>query len=134
MSIEATRAQTWLLIGAVNGFLSVALGAFAAHGLSDSLSERFLGAFEKGVDYQAMHALALLATGILTLHRPDLKALHWSGLLFTSGIVLFSGSLYALALSGIGLFGAITPLGGSAFLIGWLALAWAAWKLVDPPS
>jgi len=134
MSIEATRPQTWLLLGAVNGFLSVALGAFAAHGLSGSLSERFLDAFEKGVDYQAMHALALLAIGILTLHRPDLKALHWSGLLFTGGIVLFSGSLYTLALSGIGILGAITPLGGSAFLTGWLALAWAAGKMGDPAS
>ncbi len=107
----------------------MALGAFAAHGLSGSLSERFLSAFEKGVDYQALHALALLAVGVLALHRPDLKALHWSGGLFTAGIVLFSGSLYALALSGIGMLGAITPLGGSAFLIGWMILAWAAWRM-----
>ncbi len=129
MSTESPSSRVWLSLGAVNGFLSVALGAFASHGLSGSLSERFLNAFEKGVDYQAMHALALLAVGVLALHRPVLKALHWSGGMFTAGIVLFSGSLYALAPSGVGMLGAITPLGGSAFLIGWLILAWAAWRM-----
>jgi uncharacterized membrane protein YgdD (TMEM256/DUF423 family) len=115
----------WLFCGAVNGFLAVALGAFAAHALRSRLSAELLVTFETGVRYQAYHALALLGVGLWT--RPGApRAVHWGGALLLAGIILFSGSLYALALSGVRALGAITPLGGLALLGGWAFLAWAA--------
>ncbi len=129
MSTKDRTAGGMLALGAVNGLLSVLLGAFAAHALDGKLGERYLNAFEKAVDYQAMHALALLAVGLLCLQRPTNKAFRLAGILFNVGILLFCGSLYALALSGIGKLGLITPFGGSAFIFGWLALAWGSWRL-----
>jgi uncharacterized membrane protein YgdD (TMEM256/DUF423 family) len=117
--------RLFILIGALMGFLGVALGAFGAHGLRTRLGPEMLAVFETGVRYQMYHALALLALGALT---PSIAgrlatAAGWS---FTAGIVLFSGSLYLLALTDVRILGAITPLGGVAFLIGWACLAYAA--------
>ena len=120
--------QRWaLLVAAVAGFLAVALGAFAAHGLRNVLSAEYLTVFQTGVHYQMVHALALLAVGMLLQKSParSLRIAAWG---FTLGIVLFSGSLYALTLSGVRSLGMITPLGGVAFLVGWAALAWFAWR------
>lgn len=120
--------QRWaLLVAAVAGFLAVALGAFAAHGLRDVLSAEYLTVFQTGVHYQMVHALALLAVGMLLQKSParSLRIAAWS---FTLGILLFSGSLYALTLSGVRSLGMITPFGGVAFLVGWAALAWFAWR------
>ncbi len=125
MSIEA-GARIWLLLGAVNGFLSVSCGAFAAHALKARLDAHWLAVFDKGVDYQGMHALALLATGLLLLQRPGMRMLVWAGGFFAGGILLFSGSLYLLALTQVRAWGMVTPVGGVAFLLGWLCLAWAA--------
>jgi uncharacterized membrane protein YgdD (TMEM256/DUF423 family) len=80
------------------------------------------------VQYHAWHALALLAIGLYMMHRPDAPVIGVAAWLFVAGIALFSGSLYALALSGTRGLGAITPFGGVAFLAGWLAFAWAAWR------
>ena len=109
----------------VNGFIAVALGAFAAHGLKNMLSPDLLVTFQTGVQYHMYHALALFGIGILTLHFPNQTLLKTAGYLFLLGIVLFSGSLYVLALSGIRWLGAITPLGGVAFLAAWALLAWS---------
>lgn len=120
--------QRWaLLVAAVAGFLAVALGAFAAHGLRNVLSAEYLTVFQTGVHYQMVHALALLAVGMLLQKSParSLRIAAWS---FTLGILLFSGSLYALTLSGVRSLGMITPFGGVAFLIGWASLAWFAWR------
>jgi uncharacterized membrane protein YgdD (TMEM256/DUF423 family) len=84
-----------------------------------------LAIFETGVRYQMYHALALLATAAL-LSRSDGRAMLVAGWSFTTGILIFSGSLYALALTGVTMLGAITPIGGVAFLVGWVALAYAA--------
>ena len=119
--------KLFLLLAAINGFLSVALGAFAAHGLTSRLSAQLLSTFQTGVQYQMYHTLALLGVGVLSIHYPTSGALRSSGLLFQVGILIFSGSLYVLALSGIRWLGAITPLGGLAFLAGWALLAWFAW-------
>jgi uncharacterized membrane protein YgdD (TMEM256/DUF423 family) len=89
------------------------------------LSPEMLAVFETGVRYQMYHALALMATAVL-LPRIDGRAVLIAGWSFTAGIVLFSGSLYALALTGVTTLGAVTPLGGVAFLIGWISLAVAA--------
>jgi uncharacterized membrane protein YgdD (TMEM256/DUF423 family) len=115
----------FIVIGAVSGFLAVALGAFAAHGLKRRLDADRLGVFETGARYQMYHALALVLVGALVDRAPS-SGLTAAGWLFCAGTILFSGSLYALALSGIRKLGAITPLGGVAFLAGWALLAVAA--------
>jgi uncharacterized membrane protein YgdD (TMEM256/DUF423 family) len=116
--------RTFLLLGAIAGFLSVALGAFGAHALRKRLSPEMVEAFETGVRYQMYHALALLFVAV-GLARIDGWALRGAGWLFTAGIVLFSGSLYVLALTGVRWLGAVTPIGGLAFLIGWALVAYA---------
>jgi uncharacterized membrane protein YgdD (TMEM256/DUF423 family) len=117
--------KTFLLIGALAGFVAVAFGAFGAHALRGRLSPEMLAVFETGVRYEMYHALAILAIGLSTA-RPGSWLVSTAGWLFTAGIVLFSGSLYALALTGTTAFGAITPLGGLAFLAGWACLIAAA--------
>jgi uncharacterized membrane protein YgdD (TMEM256/DUF423 family) len=117
--------KTFLLIGALAGFVAVAFGAFGAHALRGRLSPEMLAVFETGVRYEMYHALAILAIGLSTA-RVGGWLIAAAGWLFTAGIVLFSGSLYALALTGTPSFGAITPLGGLAFLAGWACLIAAA--------
>ena len=119
--------QSWLGIGAIFGFLSVALGAFGAHALSGRLSEKYLAIYHTAVQYQMYHSLALLALGLwMQSHSSPLANL--SGWAFLIGILIFSGSLYALSLTEIRVLGAITPIGGVAFLIGWATFAFAALK------
>lgn len=121
-------AKWFVIIGAVSGFLSVALGAFGAHGLNDKLSEHFMDIYQTGVQYQMYHSLSLLLIGILTNQWRNCAELLWSGYLMIVGIILFSGSLYVLSLTGITWLGAITPLGGTALLVGWFLLGLAAYK------
>lgn len=123
--------RTFLLIGALAGFVGVALGAFGAHGLRSRLGPDMLDVFETGVRYQMYHAFAILVTAI-ALARFDGWLVRAAGWLFLAGIVLFSGSLYALALSGIRTLGIVTPFGGLAFLAGWACLALAAAGLALP--
>ena len=117
--------RTFLFIGALLGGVGVGLGAFGAHGLKGRLSQEMLAVFETGVRYQMYHALALLVLGAM-MTRLEGRAVVVAGWSSTAGILIFSGSLYALALSGVTMLGAITPIGGVAFLAGWLALAIAA--------
>lgn len=86
-----------------------------------------LAVFETGARYQMYHALALLAVAWACTRWPGMLATA-SGILFIAGIVIFSGSLYLLSFTGIKWLGAITPLGGLAFMAGWVCLAWAALK------
>ncbi|MWV11136.1 DUF423 domain-containing protein [Pseudomonas sp. R-28-1W-6] len=119
--------RVFLLLAAFAGFTGVALGAFAAHGLKARLSAEYLAVFQTGVHYQLIHALALFGVALLLQRLPS-GLLQAAGSLFALGILLFSGSLYLLTLSGIGKLGMITPLGGLAFLAGWLCLGLAAWR------
>jgi len=112
-----------LAFAALNGFLAVTLGAFAAHGLRSRLSPELLDTFQTGVQYHMYHALALFGVGLLMLHFPAQTLLRYSAVAFVLGMLLFSGSLYVLSLSGIRWLGAITPLGGAGFLAGWGLLA-----------
>ena len=119
--------KTFVILGAVFGFLGVGLGAFGAHALKQRLPQDLFDIFEVGVRYHMYHALALLAVGWAASQWPGtIPAV--SGWLFVAGILVFSGSLYILALSGVRWLGAITPIGGVAFLGGWLLLAWHVWK------
>ncbi|HEX8110472.1 MAG TPA: DUF423 domain-containing protein [Kofleriaceae bacterium] len=122
----ADTRSGWIAIGALNAALAVAAGAFAAHGLRDRLDARALEVFETGARYHMYHALGLIAAGLVASSAA--RGAQIAGWIFQVGIVLFSGSLYALALTGVKGLGAITPLGGLAFLAGWLWLAWAAWR------
>lgn len=118
--------RNFLLIGAVLGFLGVALGAFGAHGLKSRLSPEMLAIFETGVRYQMYHVFALLIVAAAIAHAGPARLLTMSSWSFIAGILIFSGSLYALALTGTTMWGAVTPLGGLAFLIGWACLAFFA--------
>lgn len=117
-----------LTLAAVLMFAGVAAGAFGAHALKARLAPDALAIWQTAVQYHVWHALGLLVAGLLLVHRPESAPLVVASWLFVAGIALFSGSLYALALTGVRGIGAITPIGGIAFLGGWAALAWAAWK------
>ncbi len=120
-----------ILFGSMFGFLSVVLGAFAAHALAGKLAVSALKTFQTGVQYQMFHALALLLIGVLLMQMSDLVQQKWLGqaaVAFVVGILLFSGSLYLLSLSSIKAIGIITPLGGLSFLFGWARLLTAFWK------
>jgi uncharacterized membrane protein YgdD (TMEM256/DUF423 family) len=121
-------SRIFLLTGALNGLLAVALGAFGAHALRPRIASDLYTVFQTGVEYHSIHALALLALGILALHHPS-RALYWAGWSMSTGILLFCGSLYLLSLSGDRSLGIVTPFGGGAFLLGWVCLAVAAWRL-----
>ena len=103
--------------------LAVGLGAFGAHGLKSRLDAYSLGIWEKAVFYHFIHALGVLIVTVMP--RVGMLTEQWStrvSLLLILGIVLFSGSLYLFALSGVTILGAVTPLGGVAFIAGWLVL------------
>jgi uncharacterized membrane protein YgdD (TMEM256/DUF423 family) len=113
----------WLILSAIFGFLTVALGAFGAHSLKDLLDDYGKSIYEKAILYQMFHSMALFAIGLLQhfIKHHSLAAAGWG---FLIGIILFSGSLYVLAITGIKWFGAITPIGGISFLFGWSYLIW----------
>jgi uncharacterized membrane protein YgdD (TMEM256/DUF423 family) len=115
--------RTFLLIGAVLGFLGVTFGAFGAHALKSRLSPEMLAVFETGVRYQMYHAFALLIVAAAIGHIGTARLLAMAGWFFFAGVILFSGSLYVLALTSVGILGAITPIGGLLFLVGWACLA-----------
>ena len=119
--------RLFLALGAISAFVGVAAGAFGAHGLKSRLSAEMLAIFETGVRYQMYHAFALLFVTWAS-SRFSGSVLATAGWLFVVGTILFSGSLYILSLTETRWLGAITPLGGVAFLGGWLCLAWAALK------
>jgi len=112
-------------LAALSAMMSVAAGAFGAHALRGRLSPEGLAIFETAARYQMYHALGLFVAAWAVNYWPG-RFPQWAGWLFVAGTVLFSGSLYTLALTGIRWLGAITPLGGAAFLVGWLCLALSA--------
>ena len=114
----------WSIAGATLLGLAVAIGAFGAHALRDRLDAYAMGVYERAVFYHFVHALGLLALGIaVRAGALSAAAAALPGWLLLAGIVIFCGSLYGLALSGVRKLGAITPLGGLAFIAGWIALA-----------
>ncbi len=120
--------KIFIAIGGFAAFLGVGLGAFGAHGLRERLSEQMQAVWHTGVNYHLIHALGLILVGIL-IHlfsghnSAGIGSLKLAGWLFLCGIILFSGSLYLLAIFEIRKLGMITPIGGLAFLAGWLILA-----------
>lgn len=121
-------ARLALTLASVLLAIAVALGAFGAHALKSRLAPDLQVVWQTAVQYHAWHALGLAGAGLYLMHRPEAYLAGWSAWLFVAGIILFSGSLYALALTGTRALGAITPIGGVAFIAGWLAFAWAVWR------
>ncbi len=131
--------QTFLVLGAIFGFIGVALGAFGSHALRSKLTSERVATFETGVRYQMWHALALFVVVIVEAWTPSggsssftlvgdrggAPLLFAAGWLFAGGIVLFSGSLYALAVTHNRAWGAVTPFGGTCLLLGWAMLLFA---------
>ena len=117
--------MNWSAIGAVVLGLSVAFGAFGAHGLRERLDDYSLSVYEKAVFYQFIHGIALLVIPLLAkagvMRAAGASRACW---FLITGILIFSGSLYLLSLTGVRALGAITPFGGAAFLAGWGVLAW----------
>lgn len=110
----------FLLAGSLLMAFSVAIGAFGAHGLKEVLQRtQRLETFETAVKYQFYHSLGILFLGLLLFHFQH-KLINVAGFLFLVGIIIFSGSLYTLSLTGVKWLGAITPIGGLAFIIGWV--------------
>lgn len=119
-----------IISGAIQGFLAVALGAFAAHALEDVLDDYSATIWDTAIQYQMFHAVAIILVGILMSKAVfgEVKQLKIAMICFNVGIVFFSGSLIVLALTGIGVLGAITPIGGVLFLIGWTMIILTAIK------
>jgi uncharacterized membrane protein YgdD (TMEM256/DUF423 family) len=120
--------KMFVLLGAINAFLAVALGAFGAHGLEGKIPDRYLEIWKTGVQYQMFHALGLFVVGLLLGKFPNISLLATAGWIMFIGIVLFSGSLYVLSVTQIKPLGMITPFGGVAFLIAWALIGYAAVK------
>ena len=119
--------MNWTAIGAILMALAVAMGAFGAHGLRNRLDAYSMSVYEKAVFYHFVHALGILIIAVLartgTFSLGAEARVSWCLLI---GIIIFSGSLYALALTGVRALGAITPIGGLAFIVGWVLLAYYA--------
>jgi len=110
-----------IAFGALNAFLAVAAGAFAAHGLKDILSYEYINTFKTAADYQILHGIGLILIGILNKQNTERYNIA-AAIFMLAGIILFSGSLYLLTLTGTKWLGIITPFGGLCFLIAWLTL------------
>lgn len=122
--------RRFAMFGAVSAGVSVAAGAFGAHALSGRIEPRLLEVFETAARYQMYHALGLFAVAwMMGQGERAAAAARWAGWCFVAGTLLFAGSLYAMAFTGVRALGAITPLGGVAFIAGWLLLAAAASRL-----
>jgi uncharacterized membrane protein YgdD (TMEM256/DUF423 family) len=122
-----STAQRFLALGSILAGLGVAAGAFGAHALKDILDPPMLQVFETATRYVMYHAFGLCIVSWAIDRYPE-QRLEKSGWLFLIGILLFSGSLYVVSLAGIRWVGAVTPIGGLAFMTGWLLLAWGVWR------
>ena len=117
----------FITLGAIFAFLAVGLGAFGAHALKESLTPHYLAIYHTATDYQMWHAIGLIIIGVLYQQKPSSLLLK-AGWFMLAGIIIFSGSLYILSLTGFKILGAITPIGGVAFLVAWLLLAYNSIK------
>jgi uncharacterized membrane protein YgdD (TMEM256/DUF423 family) len=115
------------VLAALNMVVAVGAGAFGAHGLKRLVGPDLIAVWQTGVLYHLVHALGIFALALLSARLPS-SLLPLAGGLMFAGIVLFSGSLYVLALTGARWLGAVAPLGGTAFLVAWALVAWAAWR------
>ncbi|QIK38764.1 DUF423 domain-containing protein [Caldichromatium japonicum] len=126
-----TPSGLWMMLGALGGALTVALGAFGAHGLKGRIDPALLANWQTAADYLGLHTLAILACGLILLYQPKSPLVHGAAWLLCLGVCLFSGSLFVMALTGLRQLGWITPIGGVMLIIGWLVLALGAVRLAQ---
>ncbi|WP_085522789.1 DUF423 domain-containing protein [Tuberibacillus sp. Marseille-P3662] len=112
--------KLFTVLGSINAFLAVALGAFGAHALKDVLTDQYESIWNTAVQYHMMHAVGLILIGVLSEKVAGQGMMQWAGWLMFAGIIFFSGSLYVLSVTQISKLGAITPIGGIGFLAAWL--------------
>ncbi|MCD6732917.1 MAG: DUF423 domain-containing protein [Burkholderiaceae bacterium] len=117
--------RLFLFLGALSAAIAVAAGALGAHALQSALEPQRLAAFETAARYQMYHALAMCAAA-WAIGRFQGRAATLAGFLFTLGTLLFSGGLYLYSLAGLRAAAMVAPVGGAAFIAGWLCLAWVA--------
>jgi uncharacterized membrane protein YgdD (TMEM256/DUF423 family) len=115
------KAGTIIAVGALLGLVGVAAGAFGAHGLRGTVSERDLEIWQTAAHYEQVHAVVLVLVGVLA-GRGASRPLRLSAHLFAAGVLVFSGTLFAIVLGGPRALGAITPVGGLCLMGGWLSL------------
>ncbi len=120
-------ARRLVVIGTLSAGLGVIAGAFGAHMLKDMLDQHLLDVYEKATRYQMYHAFGMVFSGFAVQIWRDAGVAR-AGWLFLGGTVLFSGSLYGVSLLGVRWLGAVTPVGGVLFIVGWMVLAWRAWR------
>lgn len=133
LSFEKRKAQAFMN-ASINMGLTVLIGAFGAHGLQsiEGITEKAIHTFQTGVTYHQLHGLGLFILPVLgTLLKTSFP---WAGRLFLLGIILFSGCCYLYAITGVKFFAMIVPLGGFAFVLGWLSLAYSLYKFKDSGS
>jgi uncharacterized membrane protein YgdD (TMEM256/DUF423 family) len=111
----------FIFLGSLAAGIGVGMGAWGAHGLN--APKAMLAIYQTAVQYHLIHALGLVLTGCVSHWHSRSALVKSAGWLFLVGIIFFSGSLYIRALTGASRWGAVTPLGGAAFMLGWLLLA-----------
>ncbi len=121
--------KLFLLLGSINMAVAIAIGAFGAHGLAGKVTDKMLANWQTGAHYHLIHALGLLIIGLTIAKFGNQSLLTTAGWLLFVGIVLFSGSLYVMVLTNMKILGAITPIGGVAFIIGWILYSTAIAKI-----
>jgi uncharacterized membrane protein YgdD (TMEM256/DUF423 family) len=121
--------KSFAILGAVFMMLGVAAGAFGAHALESYFEKapHLESTFQTAVRYHLLHGLGLFAVAWVASKWPG-NLVNASGYLIVAGIVIFSGSLYLLSATDTRWLGAITPIGGAAFIAGWILLAIAVWR------
>lgn len=120
--------KVFAMMAGILGAIGVAAGAFGAHGLEGKVEPRLLEVFETAARYQMYHALALLGVAWIA-GQTQSTAASVAGWSFIIGVLIFSGSLYLMTFTGMRWLGAITPIGGTALIVGWIALVFAAVRL-----
>lgn len=120
------------VIACILGIIGVGLGAFGSHILGESIGEESMKTFQTGIQYHFIHALAMLIVAVAMGVWGESRKMAWAAWMFLAGIVMFSGSLYLLSTTGLRIFGPITPIGGLAFMAGWILLALSAGRNSDP--
>lgn len=122
--------KLFFILGSVLMALAVAIGAFGAHGLTGKVTEKMLDNWQTGAHYHIVHAIAIIIIALTIAKFGNSGLLTASAWLLIVGIFFFSGSLYVMVLTNIKILGAITPIGGVAFIAGWIVYAVAVAKLI----